>query len=371
MRAQPNMKPDLLSVIEKYIQDRAEYGKAIRCPFHGEHDPSLHLYDDQHWYCFGCGKSGDVYDFVGYIRYGDSWDCKNTEMFISVVKELESSSCKTVLYDRFVEKQDKTLSPESAEYLRWACSVYHKTLLYSKTKEAENARKYLTARGYSESVIKRLKIGYAGKNVLMSKSCTFSKEQRKDYIEKFKALGLIKENERGVYEYYRDRIMFPNVTPEGNVINLTGRAVWNSNKRYLNIPDIKKDLYLIQMMNPAFPVFLTESVTDTVSMWQLGFQTVATNGTALSKRMVSSLEPFKEIRIVPQNDMPSVNAANKWASLIPRAKIVYPEYIDGQQKDINDILQQEGENRARAKINIAARHPMDVVEYTRLVTEKY
>ena len=155
------------------------------------------------------------------------------------------------------------------------------------------------------------------------------------------------------------------------MINLTGRAVWNSNKRYLNIPDIKKDLYLIQMMNPAFPVFLTESVTDTVSMWQLGFQTVATNGTALSKRMVSSLEPFNEIRIVPQNDMPSVNAANKWASLIPRAKIVYPEYIDGQQKDINDILKQEGENRARAKINIAARHPMDVVEYTRLVTEKY
>ena len=370
MRAQPNMKPDLLSVVERYTHESASYGKAVRCPIHGERTPSLHLYEDQHWFCFGCGKGGDVYDFVGFLRYGDSWNSRNSEMFIAVAKELESSDLKTVLFDKFVEKQDKTLSEESAELLRWVCSTYHKTLLYSKSSDAEKARNYLSSRGYSMEVIKRLKVGYAGRDTILSKSCSLSKEQRKDYIEKFKKLGLIKENDSGVYEYYRNRIMFPNVTPEGNVINLTGRAVWNSNKRYLNIPEIKKDLYLIRMINPEFPVYLTESVTDTLSMWQLGFQTVATNGTALSKRMAASLEPFTDVRIVPQNDMPSVNAANKWAEILPKARIVLPEYIAGQQKDINDILMQEGEKRARAKINVAARKPMDIRTYTDLVTSK-
>ena len=367
MRAQPNMKPDLLSVIEKYTREKAELGKAICCPFHKEHDPSLHIYKDMHWYCFGCGKTGDAYDFVGYLRYGEEWNCKNAEMFITVLRELEESSCRTVLYDKFAEQEEQTLPKELFALLRWCCSVYHQALLNPKDPDAAVARNYLKKRGYDENIIRKLKIGFSSKNLLMTKARTLSREQRAEYITKLKTLGLIKISDDGIYEYYRNRIMFPNVTKEGDVINLTGRSVGKSNRRYLNIPNIKKDLYLIGMMNPAYPVYLTESVTDTVSMWQLGYQTVATNGTALSKRMAASLDGFADIRIVPQNDIPSVTAAGKWTALVPRCRIVLPEYIRGVQKDVNDILTREGAERAGAKIDVAARHPIAFREYAELV----
>ena len=74
-------KPDLLSAVRKTVSSNADYGKSICCPFHNEKDPSLHIFENQSWYCFGCGKGGDVYDFLGYLRFGDSWNNKNKEMF--------------------------------------------------------------------------------------------------------------------------------------------------------------------------------------------------------------------------------------------------------------------------------------------------
>ena len=362
----PNMKPDILSVVNKLTGAETEYGKAIRCPFHDERTPSLHIYDDGHWYCFGCNKFGDVYDFAGYFRYKDAWNAKDPNMFIDVVRFLENAECKTVKYDKYIEKDTGTeLDRESAAVLRWICFTYHQALFSKKDPDAVSAKEYLNKRGYSDEIIKSLKIGYSGKNLLRKKSYSLSKDQRTDFFDKMRKLGLMKDD----HEYYYNRIMFPNVTKEGEVINLTGRAVVNSKRRYLNIPKLKKDLYLIGMINPAYPVYLTESVTDTVTMWQLGFQTVATNGTALSKRMIASLDPFEDIRIVPQNDLPSINAAEKWCRLVPRCKIVLPNYVRDTQKDINDILKQEGGARALAKINRAAGKPMSFDEYAEIAVE--
>ena len=72
------IKPDLLSVIRKTADLNARYGRSICCPFHREKDPSLHVFPNQSWYCFGCGKGGDVYDFLGYLQYGDSGTLKPT-----------------------------------------------------------------------------------------------------------------------------------------------------------------------------------------------------------------------------------------------------------------------------------------------------
>jgi len=46
----------------------------ICCPFHEDNSPSLQVYDDGGWKCFGCGLFGDVLDFVGHLRFGSQYD---------------------------------------------------------------------------------------------------------------------------------------------------------------------------------------------------------------------------------------------------------------------------------------------------------
>ena len=98
-------KPDLLTAVRKTVNPNAEYGRSICCPFHRETDPSLHIFENQSWYCFGCGKGGDVYDFLGFLRYGDSWDSRNKEMFREIGKSVDNFEFKKVYVDYNAQTQ--------------------------------------------------------------------------------------------------------------------------------------------------------------------------------------------------------------------------------------------------------------------------
>ena len=87
--------------------------------------------------------------------------------------------------------------------------------------------------------------------------------------------------------------------------------------------------------------------------------------------MKQSLEPFRKIIIVPQNDLASMEAACKWCESIPRCRIMLPEYIDGEEKDVNDILRLEGEHTCGSKLRTAADNLLDCSDYAGIVREKY
>ena len=191
-------------------------------------------------------------------------------------------------------------------------------------------------------------------------------EKRSSFIEIMKETGFIRYGR----EYFTNRIIFPNVTKNGEVLNFTGRAVSQNGQRYLNLPNLRKKLYLLEMADPEMELYLTESVTDAVSMHQLGYSAAAANGTAISKKMKQSLEPFRKIIIVPQNDLASMEAACKWCEAIPRCRIMLPEYIDGEEKDVNDILRLEGEHACGSKLRAAADNLMDCSSYAETVRDK-
>ena len=73
------------SVIERMTGQRIERNK-ICCPFHDDGSPSLHVYDDGGWKCFGCGLGGDVFSFVGYLRYSLQYD--PSRHFIEIASSL-------------------------------------------------------------------------------------------------------------------------------------------------------------------------------------------------------------------------------------------------------------------------------------------
>ena len=195
---------------------------------------------------------------------------------------------------------------------------------------------------------------------------TFKPEDRSAYIEKMKEAGFIRNGR----EYFYNRIIFPNITKSGEVLTLTGRAINPASKRYLNIPNVRKTLYLLDLADPERELYITESITDAVSLYQIGYPAAAVNGTALSKQMKASLEEFRKIIIVPQNDVASMKAATSWCEAIPHCKIMLPEYIDGEEKDVNDILRLEGEYACGSKLRVAAEETMGCSEYLKKVQDK-
>ena len=62
----------------------------VRCPFHEDRTPSLHVYEDPRrgWYCFGCGRGGSIYDFAGLLLGRGT----RGEDFIELRRELARSS---------------------------------------------------------------------------------------------------------------------------------------------------------------------------------------------------------------------------------------------------------------------------------------
>ena len=360
-------KPDLLTAVRKTVNPNAEYGRSICCPFHRETDPSLHIFENQSWYCFGCGKGGDVYDFLGFLRYGDSWDSRNKEMFREIGKSVDNFEFKKVYVDYNAQTQMPEISEETKEAFLLAAQTYHQALISGMENGADTARSYLYSRGITDKTIRKLKIGYAGRSELHKKGITLRPDERTVYLEKMKNAGFIKYGK----EYFSNRIIFPNITKSGDVQTLTGRALNPAAKRYLNIPNVRKKLYLLELADPEKELYITESVTDAVSLQQLGYSAAAVNGTAMSKQMKASLEAYKKIIIVPQNDMPSMNAACSWCEAIPRCRIMLPEYIDGEEKDVNDILRLEGEHKCGSKLRTAADNLLDCSDYAERVREKY
>ena len=359
-------KHDLFTAVRKTVNPNAEYGRSICCPFHRETDPSLHIFENQSWYCFGCGKGGDVYDFLGFLRFGDSWDNKNKEMFREIGLSVNNSMFKKVHIDYNVQTETPEISEETKAAFLLAAKTYHQALISGRDNGADAARCYLYSRGITDKTIRKLKIGYAGRSELHKKGLTLLPDERTAYLEKMKNAGFIKYGK----EYFFNRIIFPNITKSGDVLTLTGRALNPAAKRYLNIPNVRKKLYLLELADPEQPLYITESVTDAVSLHQLGYSAAAVNGTAMSKQMKASLEAYKKIIIVPQNDVPSMNAARSWCESIPRCRIMLPEYIDGVEKDINDLLRLEGEHACGSKLRAAADNLLDLSSYEKKVREK-
>ena len=216
-------KPDLQATIEKFTgQSVVKSTASIRCPFHDDKSPSLHIYPDQHWHCFGCSLHGDVYDFIGYLTYKDSWNARDAEMFKSVLKKLNCESI-PVRNIRYSEKEELPEPDESMiEAMSWAAIAFNRFL--TRSNEAQKYRDYLTARGVTPKTIDDLEIGCADKRTLAAALTGLKPEDKERLIHPLRKLGLI-SCEPNKPEFYRERIIFPNADEHGYVYSLTGRDI--------------------------------------------------------------------------------------------------------------------------------------------------
>jgi DNA primase len=282
-------KLDIVEYIGATVQLK-KLGKAWRglCPFHGERTPSFYVYPEGRWHCFGCGEDGDIITFVEKTQGLD---------FMGALALLAERA--GVSLDRG-ESDERQESAESASRKRLralneaaAIWFYHQLL---QANAAQYARSYLDSRGVSNDSISLWRLGYAPDGDGLSVYLQSQGYTPKELIE----AGLARERELGkgggLYDYFRNRLIFPIRNQAGQTIAFGGRELGGSHPKYLNTPqtvlfDKSATLYGIDLARDAIKranrVIIVEGYMDVIVPSQYGTRNiVAVIGSALTEKHV-------------------------------------------------------------------------------------
>jgi DNA primase len=287
---------ELISEVTKVKKSGRSY-MAV-CPFHQEKTASMSVDRARGLYhCFGCGKGGDVFDFVRETRgveFGEALDMLATKAGITLVRDPD-------------EARKRGRRAAAIDALRRSVDIYHQRL--KKSAEAGPARAYLRARGYDVDLIDEWKLGFAGLNW-----DTLSKNLISGGVEERAAVdaGLGRRGRHGLYDVFRGRLMFPIHDLRGDPIGFGGRELDEVDRSQTNNPDAKyvnsADSIVYQKSRVLFALdrarlamgaddvaVVVEGYTDVIAMHQAGVKTaVATCGTALGDGHFDLLRRFTE-----------------------------------------------------------------------------
>ena len=254
------------------------------CPFHDERTPSFHVRPAQGYYhCFGCGEGGDVINFVENIHHLS---------FTEAVQYLADKTGVTLHYEENGAGNRKDPNQVSRariiEANRNAAQFFRSQL---GSKEGELARNFLSARGFDWDATAKFSLGYAPN----SWDSLLVYLRKRGFTEpELAASGLFSKGQRGLYDRFRGRVIWPICGLTGEVVGFGARRLSEEDKgpKYLNTPETaayKKSqvLYGIEMAKKAISkerrIVVVEGYTDVMAAHLSGVEcAVATCGTAFS-----------------------------------------------------------------------------------------
>jgi len=293
---------DIVRVVGEYVRLK-KAGKDFSglCPFHQEKTPSFTVSPiKQIFYCFGCGKGGDVYNFVMEMEkceFPEAVRLVAEKCGISIPRSKERSG-----EERKENQQRATL----VEMHREAQTFFVKQL--EGTLEGKAARAYLEDRGLDKDAVSRFGIGYAP-----SGGDTLLRHLKSKYNEKLLVeSGLISRDQGGkLFDRFRRRITFPIANESGKVIAFGCRALGDDQPKYLNSPESpiyskSNVLYHLDRAKEGIRrqdfVILVEGYMDAIAVARAGISNVvASCGTSLAEQQIKLLGRFTK-RVVVNYD---------------------------------------------------------------------
>ncbi len=254
------------------------------CPFHDERTPSFHVRPGQgHWHCFGCGEGGDV---IAFVMKADGLP------FAEAVEYLADRAGVTLRYEAGGQRSsggEPGMRKRLLEAHRVAAEYFVAQL---ETPEAKAGRDFLQGRGFGKEAAETFGVGYAPKGW----SNMLEHLRAKGFTEpEFKASGLVSEGQRGIYDRFRGRLVWPIRAVTGEVIGFGARKLYEDDEgpKYLNTPETaiyKKSqvLYGLDLAKKKIAgkrqVVVVEGYTDVMACHLAGVDTaVATCGTAFGE----------------------------------------------------------------------------------------
>ncbi len=339
---------DIESIISSYVTlKRAGSNTKGLCPFHSEKTPSFTVYQStQSFYCFGCGAGGDVINFIMRIENLD---------YVSAVETLaKRAGIALPDFDSNVTKSGG-VSRSRVLQMNLEAAKFYRKMLFDDTVGAPG-RQYLVDRGLSIASIKGFGLGYSPRSggMLMDhlRSLGFSQEE----IHTAYFAG---KNDRGYYDYFRGRVMFPIIDVSGNVIAFGGRVLDDSKPKYLNTSDTpafkkSKNLFALNYAKNAGAgyLILCEGYMDVIALHNHGFKmAVATLGTAITSEQARILKKYTDKVIISyDSDEAGKKAANRAISILEEAGLEAKVLKMSGAKDPDEFLKKYGADKFRELI---------------------
>ena len=275
---------DIVELIGSYISLKPAGPGSFKglCPFHGEKSPSFHVRSNPAFYhCFGCGVGGDAFKFVQEIdKVG----------FSEAIEKLAQRTGYQLTYE---EGERETSNRNLLLNINKAASEYYKSQLQSE--EGKAARDFLVARGFDLDSISEFEVGYAPKGWQnLSQHLT----EKGFKLEDQALAGLLSKGEKGFYDRFRGRVLWPIRDANSQVVGFGARKLYveDQGPKYLNTPETpvyhkSTVLYGLDLARREIAskrqVIVVEGYTDVMACHLAGEKTaVATCGTAFGEEHI-------------------------------------------------------------------------------------
>ena len=357
--------PEFIDEVRSRISLSAIIGKRVKlirkgrrfsglCPFHNEKTPSFSVNDDDGYYhCFGCGAGGDA---ITYLRESEGLD------FTEAVRRLAEIAGVAIPEQRPVDPVKLQRRQSVMEALAAASAFFTAQL---GTAQAAQARAYLDSRGLDEAVRADFQLGYAPASGLRAALLAKGFEE-----QTLLDAGLCGRSDRdnSLYDYFRNRIIYPICNRQGAVIAFGARAMGDAMPKYLNSPEgptFSKKAVLYgwsqarERVRRNLPLLVVEGYMDVIAVTSANVAgALAPLGTAMTEQQIGLVWKLHDEPILCfDGDKAGQKAAMRAIERIlpvlepgKSARIaVMPE-----GKDPDDILKSEGVETFKAIINTAA-----------------
>lgn len=317
------------------------------CPFHSEKTPSFTVFPGtQSFYCFGCGAGGDAISFVMRAENID---------YISAVRLLAQRSGITLPEDVTNTGKKEISRQRILDMNKEAARFFHDCLFDEKI--GKKARDYLMGkRQLSRAIINRFGLGYAPNSF----NALHDHLKKLGYTNEEMVVGfLCGKNDRGAYDYFRNRVIFPIIDTTGNVIAFGGRVLDDSKPKYLNTSDTpafkkSKNLFALNFAKNCCSesMILCEGYMDVIALHSAGFENaVATLGTAITSEQARIFAKYtKRVFISYDSDSAGQTAANKAFKLLQEVGVDVKILSFKDAKDPDEYIKKFGPNAFKSII---------------------
>jgi len=325
------------------------------CPFHTEKTPSCAIYpDDQHFYCFGCGAGGDVITFVEKM---------DNISFYEAVQVLAQRSGLQIPVQNPQEERTANLRRRCLEINRETGKIYFLNLLKGSD---PRGLQYFQSRGLRMETIRKYGLGFAPDDWHQLRDHLRKKGYTDDEMV---TAGVCRRSENGnVYDYFRNRVIFPIIDLRKNIVAFGGRVLDDSKPKYLNTNDTPvynkgSNLFSLNFAKDGNPetLIIGEGYMDVIAMNQAGFtNAIAVLGTALTDAQVRLISRYaKEVILSYDSDGAGQKATQRALNMFGDAGIpVRILKIEGA-KDPDEYIKKFGAD----KFKLLLSHAEDALDY--------
>ena len=324
------------------------------CPFpdHNEKSPSFSISEDRQLYhCFGCGKGGNIFTFL------------ETYQGLSFPEGVEYLAERAGIPIEKVEKKkfrpssqsrssggEKDFKKSLLQINRLAKSYYQHCL--SKLPENHEYNKYIQSRKITAELIELFHIGISP---AAWQALTNVMQKRNVPVKLAAQLGLLKEKKQGgeYFDIFRERLIFPILSPTGDTLGFGGRVLGDDHPKYLNSPETPvfhkgRTLYGLhetaKHIRVADEVIVVEGYMDLIALYAVGIKnTVAILGTALTEDHARKLKRYtKNVVLLLDGDAAGQRAAERsLVALLSQELFVRNARLE-EGMDPDDFIQQKG-----------------------------